>query len=144
MRDQQLVDTALVFLVALLNSGILAVVGLALRRWATAKWGMERVATMTALATEAVRAAEQIAAAHGMGSADKYRYAAEALQHFAQQHHITIDPDQLRVLIESAVHQLTQSQQLGAAGDPTPLPVAMTTGEQRLAPAVRHFSGKTP
>ena len=93
----------------LVSSGLLTAGAVALRRALDRRIGPERAATVTALAGEAVRATEQLAARNGWNSATKYHQAALRLQAFAAAHNITLDNVELETLIESAVHGLTSA-----------------------------------
>ena len=112
------IEMALTLFGLLLNSGLLTAGAVALRRALDRRIGPERAATVTALAGEAVRATEQIAARHGWDSEAKYNQAAIQLHNLAKAHNITLDTAEVETLIESAVHAMTSA---GAAFSAPPV-----------------------
>jgi hypothetical protein len=112
----------------LLASIILTIVGAA-TTWllaAGALWlqkhvSSDKLALGMTIAQVAVQATEQIAAKTGWDGDTKFKVAQERLLALAKNTGINLTPEQVSSLIEHAVHQLKESQELlRAAADPLP------------------------
>ena len=99
------------FIVTLISKSIIPLLGAIITYfivpWLRAKYGKERLDTLTEWSRRAVEAAEKIFPASL--NSDKYDYAVAFLVSQAEAHHIKITENEVRTLIESAVSLLPET-----------------------------------